>query len=265
MIPKDIIIQIFKFLDNDTNKKIQSLYYPEIPNTYCITSVILNISANLSKYINVASASYVLKEPLENYSEFLEKIYDLRVFRRGHSENFGLKTVPVLKRLRTLFIQNHYIEELPKELTNLKFLDVSLNPIKEISYTYNNLIYLNISGTKVSNIPNTFPYLEYLNCSRTSVDCIPELLLLKYLDCSYTNVCEIPEELISLQYLNCINTKISAIPETLEELVEINIGGPHRFGSHNFNNNCYGVFGDTFTKNTFRKKLEESILKRDTK
>ena len=116
------------------------------------------------------------------------------------------------------------VKKIPREFTQLTYLNCNITNITEIPHEFTQLTYLNCEKTNITEIPQSDSQLTHLECSYTKITEIPrELTQLTNLICSNTNITEIPALCASqLLYLNCENTNITEIPQSASQLIVLN-------------------------------------------
>jgi Leucine-rich repeat (LRR) protein len=116
----------------------------------------------------------------------------------------------------------HRVTEIPKEFTQLTYLNCSFTNITEIPKEFTQLTHLYCSYTNITEIPKELSQLTVLGCDNTKITEIPkEFTQLTELYCSNTKMTEIPFEFTQLTVLYCSNTEIPEIPKEFTKLTDL--------------------------------------------
>lgn len=179
--------------------------------------------------------------------------------------------------LETLLIVQTNIKTINfTELTNLKYLDISINNLKNMDGLPYGLNYLNCSQTDIDyidNLPTTITKLICINNNLKSINMLPETIT--YLDCSHnkiTHLNDLPNDLLELKcthneltYLNNLPPKLSSLDCSNNKLHPLtNI--PKSLKKKNIiNKNNEFIDKNNDIENTTFLKNKEQINKKDRK
>ena len=146
-----------------------SFEVPEFPTVVLDDECEIEMDATLAKAIR---SYYDLPEDAYLSKEYLESLYDLRIFE---DEITSLKGISALKDLHVLMISKSYITDISelRELKNLESLDVSWSYITEIPDFSNldNLREISFGMNLIEDISplNKIPNIEYVNLSANRI------------------------------------------------------------------------------------------------